>query len=273
MGRRVNNIHYIYKITCNITGKWYIGMHSTNNLNDGYMGSGTILRHSIRKHGKENHTKEILEYYNSREELAIREIEIVNKELISDGKCMNLKEGGDGGFLNEEHMINCSKAGVKAFKEKLINDDDFRKMISDNRSKVTKKSYLDGKMSPIKYDWNGKTHSEETINKMSEIRKDSGIGETNSQYGTCWVTKDSINKKINSIELESYINDGWSKGRYTELTGELVKNSKLKESEVKIIKQLLLDDNISQLKIAERFNCKPETISKIKRGIIWVNVI
>ena len=52
--RKVKNIHYIYKTTCNITGRWYVGMHSTSNENDGYMGSGKRLRYSIRKYGKEN---------------------------------------------------------------------------------------------------------------------------------------------------------------------------------------------------------------------------
>lgn len=52
-------------------------MHSTINQNDGYMGSGKRLRYSIRKYGKENHTKEILEFLPSREELIIKEIDIV----------------------------------------------------------------------------------------------------------------------------------------------------------------------------------------------------
>ena len=61
-------------------------MHSTSNLDDGYLGSGTVLRYSVQ-YGIENHTKVILSYHNTREELVLREIEIVTKELISDGKC------------------------------------------------------------------------------------------------------------------------------------------------------------------------------------------
>jgi len=79
MARKEKNIHYIYKTTCDITGRWYIGMHSTYNLEDGYIGSGKTLRRSIRKYGKENHTKEILEFLENREDLAKREKEIVNK--------------------------------------------------------------------------------------------------------------------------------------------------------------------------------------------------
>jgi hypothetical protein len=213
MARKTNNIHYIYKTTCNVTGKWYIGMHSTTKLNDGYLGSGTILRHSIRKHGKKNHTKEILEFCETRELLALREAEIINKELLSDGKCMNLKEGGDGGFISEEHMLNCSKAGNEAFKSKLLNDKEFRDNFSITKSKNSINAILNGKIKKIEYDWTNKKHSEETKQLMSKIKKGVGIGETNSQYGTCWVTKDDVNKKIKKEELETYLNEGWVRGR------------------------------------------------------------
>ena len=45
--------HFIYKTTDTRNGNFYIGMHSTKNLNDGYIGSGTRLKHLIYKHGKE----------------------------------------------------------------------------------------------------------------------------------------------------------------------------------------------------------------------------
>lgn len=36
--------HFIYKITRNDdSGRFYIGLHSTDNLNDGYFGSGQVL--------------------------------------------------------------------------------------------------------------------------------------------------------------------------------------------------------------------------------------
>ena len=214
MARKQKTIHYIYKTTCNVTGRWYIGMHSTNNLEDGYMGSGTILRHSIRKYGPENHIKEILEYLPSREELILREREIVNKELISDGKCMNLKEGGYGGFISEEHMKKCSKAGNEAKSYKLKNDEEFKRIYSTKVSLILKQKYKNGeKENPNKGHWIGKKHSDESKTLISEKMKGIGVGENNSQYGTCWITKDGTNKKIKKEEFDSYLNEGWLKGR------------------------------------------------------------
>ena len=44
--------HYIYLITNDINGKYYKGVHSTKDLNDGYLGSGTVLENAKQKYGK-----------------------------------------------------------------------------------------------------------------------------------------------------------------------------------------------------------------------------
>lgn len=95
MPRKAKKYHYIYKTTCSVTGKYYIGMHSAVDLNDSYLGSGKILRRSIRKYGKSNHSLEILQFCESREALTDKEIEIINETLLSDPLCMNLVNGGN----------------------------------------------------------------------------------------------------------------------------------------------------------------------------------
>lgn len=211
MARKEKNIHYIYKTTCNVTGRWYVGMHSTSNENDGYLGSGKRLRYSIRKHGKGNHTREILEYCDSREALVLREIEIVNLEMIQDKMCMNLKEGGQGGFISEEHKEKCNKAKNEALRNLILNDPDFRSNWINSAKKNLKKHIDSGNHNFKTFE--GMSHSEETKTLMSEQRKGKGTGEANSQYGTCWITKDGVNKKVKKDELESHLYDGWITGR------------------------------------------------------------
>lgn len=94
--------HVIYRTVCLATGRYYIGMHSTDNLDDGYMGSGKRLWQSIKKHGLEQHRCEIIEHLPSREALRRREAEIVNEELIGMPMCMNLALGGQGGWSSEQ---------------------------------------------------------------------------------------------------------------------------------------------------------------------------
>ena len=106
--------HFIYKTTCLINKKYYIGMHSTDNLDDGYMGSGKALKFSITRYGKENHIVEILEMVDSRQMLAEREKAIVTLSKVKDGKCMNLNVGGIGGFMRK------AKKKKKKIKTKIV---------------------------------------------------------------------------------------------------------------------------------------------------------
>lgn len=210
MARREKQYHYIYKTTCIVNGKYYIGMHSTDNLEDGYMGSGKRLRRSLNKHGKENFKFEILEFLPDRVSLKEREKELVNEELIKDSLSMNIKVGGEGGFVDEEHKIKfliSSQIGRNLGIEKI-------RFLSKNEDWVLNRN-LKIKEGLKKSNFNhntflNKQHSEETKKKMSKIRSQQSKGEGNSQFGTCWITNGKENKKIKKEEI---IPDGWKLGR------------------------------------------------------------
>jgi hypothetical protein len=53
--------NFVYITTNTITGKQYIGDHSTNNLDAGYIGSGRpYFKNSLKKYGKESFKREII---------------------------------------------------------------------------------------------------------------------------------------------------------------------------------------------------------------------
>lgn len=211
--------HYIYKTTCKITGRYYIGMHSTDNLEDGYIGSGKRLWYSINKYGKENHTKEILEFLPTREELKVKEHNLVNEDMLKDPMCMNLQLGGFGGFVDEAHYdkfsrgrIDGHKKGLETQKKLKESDKEWYESYLKKLSQNTKRRCALGEFGN---GFLGKKHSTETKSKIGLANSIKQLGSNNSQFGTCWIfnneTKQSI--KIKNNDLETYLSLGWSKGR------------------------------------------------------------
>jgi hypothetical protein len=77
---------------------YYIGVHSGHGIDDGYLGSGKAINAAIKKHGRENFRKEILEVCSSRDDADKAEQRIVNHDIINDLNSYNLILGGRGIF-------------------------------------------------------------------------------------------------------------------------------------------------------------------------------
>jgi hypothetical protein len=208
--------HYIYKITRNDgSGKYYIGMHSTDDLEDGYFGSGQLLWKSIKKHGKEKHSMEILEFLPSRRELKTRERELVNEEIVNDPRCMNLCLGGDGGFdtLNANGQNLYGKNGLIGFGGENLaagRTSEANKTRWDKHRDV----YLNAtRASQQKAQLASNTPLAIEKRKATFDRINHQRGETNSQYGTCWVSNNSQSVKIKKESLDEYLAKGYCRGR------------------------------------------------------------
>lgn len=201
MPRPQKKHHYIYKTTCLVTGKFYVGMHSTDNIDDGYLGSGKILNYSRKKHGDQNHKKEIIEMLPTREALKLREKEIVNEKLLADPLNMNLKYGGEGGgrFRDAQHQLNCASAGGRVSGRK--NGAKAIWIARNHRTGNTKRFASNGMLS--------KHHSDVTKSSMSLAH----LGEKNSQFGTRWVCNQHGAIKVKKSEVHAYIAKGYQLGR------------------------------------------------------------
>lgn len=153
--------HFVYIITNKINHKFYIGKHSTDDLDDGYMGSGTAINKAIQKYGIENFSKRILCFCDSAEDAYKVEELLVTDNLIKREDCYNMMVGGLGG-----PTLSGIENGMYGKTHTL----EARKKISEARI---------GKPS-----WNkGKHFSEETRKKISESKKASYIKENHPNFG------------------------------------------------------------------------------------------
>ena len=113
----MKKFNYIYLITNTLNNKIYVGKHSTDNLDDGYMGSGKLIKKAIQKYGIENFTKEYLAFCDTEEKLNWFEKFYIKKYKAREVG-YNLTDGGDGhlGFIMTEEIrtkISNTKSGTK----------------------------------------------------------------------------------------------------------------------------------------------------------------
>lgn len=222
-----NMFYYLYKITNLINNRFYIGVHKTKNIDDGYMGSGKIIKQSIEKYGIENFQKEILEYFPDSKTMLKREKEIVTEEFLSRSDVYNLREGGNGGFdfINKNKLNNSLESLIsksKKMKQHWLTRDgsgennpfhnkkhsqETKKHISEKR----KEFFENGGQHPK--GMLGKTHKEETKKHVSEVLKEKGsmIGKKGLDHpvsGTKW-----YNNGVKHLRSSEHPGEEWVEGR------------------------------------------------------------
>ena len=208
-------MHYIiYKTTNLVNGKFYIGKHQTSNLDDGYVGSGKLLKRAIKKYGLDQFKTEIVEVCPTEAHMNLAEKIYV---VIDPEVSYNLCPGGKGGFgYINNHILSQERKrrgymGGRATREKYGNvfnpnitiDASVRQIQISTRTHNFRRGVYKPK------DHTGLKRSEHTKIKMSI----SASGAKNSQFGKSWYTNGKNNILLKKEDVESWIQLGYYKGR------------------------------------------------------------
>lgn len=234
----VKKYNIIYKTTNQLNGKFYVGKHSTDNLEDGYLGSGVLLSRAIKKHGEHNFIREVLFVFDNLLEMELKEKELVNEDLVNSKLTYNVALGGQGGNLGnqvnkkiskntskaltgksktEEHKQALSRAAIEkgsrpseATRKKISNtvSNTWSSMTAEERKQKCGRSGEEN-------GFYGKTHSEDTLSKIRETIGDSRKGELNPR-----ATPITINGVTYSTRKKCMETLGMNKRQFYKFIGE-----------------------------------------------------
>jgi len=239
--------NYVYITTNLINGKQYVGDHSTNDLKDDYLGSGNLFTQKIKQYGKENFKKEILEFFDTKQEAfdgQEKYIKIYESHISQNGYNISSR-GGYGvpsSFLDESTKNKISESHKEIWKDskirkkltkvrkgRIVSEETARKISKANKGRVLSEEWKDnisngnkGRSSPNK----GKKLSEEHKQKISagvkKKFKDNppNIGKKHSEESKRKMSESRKGSKRNE-ETKKKMREAWEKRKLThDISGE-----------------------------------------------------
>lgn len=169
--------HYVYLITNTITNKKYIGKHSTENLQDGYLGSGVIIKKILSQGQRKILKKDILEFYQTEEEAYEGQIYYINKyNAVEDQTFYNLCQGGKNHPMTDQIKRKIGDKAKERFKDKTKHPMYGKHMSEQAKQKIRetyKEKYANGYQNPNK----GKHLSEQQKQHLRQIRMGTKLSE------------------------------------------------------------------------------------------------
>lgn len=154
--------HYVYKISF-VSGDYYIGKHSTEDLCDDYKGSGVELKERYENNLPYEFT--ILKHFNSSAAAYDYEYELIGELWKTDDSCLNRCPGGLRGFVDitglpktTEHKrkiaaANSKKKEGKALEASLNN---LKKAVEYNTGRKHSQETIDKRRYSLKKHWDNK---------------------------------------------------------------------------------------------------------------------
>lgn len=247
--------YYFYKIVNLINGHYYYGIHSTNNLDDNYMGSGTRLHKAYDKYGVQNFKKDIIKFFDNWDDLCNYEKSIVTEDLVKDYNCYNMVLGGQ----SPKEEVFFSNGILLSSKVKGDNNGMFgKRWITNGIDSLS--LYQD----EINFYLNSGWRYGRTLKNIDKIL-------SNNKKHRKWIhNSEGKCLMVLSEEYDNYIRNGWKQGKVDRNKRKYIRNKTEEEK-----KESLKNRNPFGFVVCRNINTgEIKRISKdnSEYGIIWVPV-
>jgi hypothetical protein len=267
-------IFTVYKTTCLVNGKIYIGVHKTRDPDDSYLGSGKVLCQAVEKHGRDAFTKEVLFLFDTRKEAYEKERELVHEAFVKRADTYNVMVGGvvGGWYDNHKGEKNSQYGTVWVWRE---------------GAKPCKIPALELKAACASGWIPGR--GPQFSRKMGEVCQPSNLeewvlrGPSHPDWGKVWVYRGPERKRVPAPRLACYLTQGWARGmkaspprrpktvRRRAPRGEKVSSSKLTWEAVREIRrQHSAEERTTLQEFSSRYGVSRMAISKVLRGLTWI---
>lgn len=205
-------LYVLYEVRNTVNDKIYIGIHKTDDPYDDYLGSGKLIDRAIKKYGKENFSKKILDTFASLEDARNKEKEIVNEIFIGRDDTYNIAIGGGLGgrelngltFANRKHTKETiEKLRVSSTGRSCMTEQGKQSISHHNKTNESRKQKL-------REAFAGVPKSEEHKKKISKSLLGKSPKSYKRTHKQMWITDGNKNTRI---RIDLPIPEGWRKGR------------------------------------------------------------
>lgn len=177
--------NFVYLTTNLLNGKQYVGSHATDNIQDNYLGSGRVFKKALKKNGRENFNREILQECQTILEARKLEAPMIVQYNTMHPNGYNVHDNGGWGYPESSH-------GPIA-REKIRIGNTGKKHTQKTKDKL---SIFRSKQTGEKASFFGHNHTEKSIKKISENRKGVTAGKNHHYFGK--KRKEEVKKKISN---------------------------------------------------------------------------
>jgi hypothetical protein len=219
-------IHCLYKTTNRLNGKYYIGAHSTNDLNfgtetwiDPYIGSGRYIYRALQQYGRKYFNVEIIAYFDKPDHAYQAENDIVTDIWIQKhkGEMYNLTPGGNKPpKITKESAKKGAETRARIFLEMFggrspMADPEVRKKVSQSWSTEMKETAKQRTKNnnPMTNPYFREKVSKAKLGKPNPYITQKNLT-NNPMKNKCWITNEMLEMVIIKTDI---MPDGWKLGR------------------------------------------------------------